>query len=102
MAVHQPVASPKHNVFQRIKLTIRQSTEATRAEMSAARLPLAYRDSCAHLLIPLNKCRQETWYLPWKCVDERHSYEKCQYEEFKLRVKKMDEIREAKGGARSN
>ena len=34
--------------------------------------------------------------------DERHSYEKCQYEEFKLRVKKMDEIRESKGGARSN
>lgn len=37
-----------------------------------------------------------------KCQDERHSYEKCQYEEFKLRVKKMDEMREAKGGARSN
>ena len=38
------------------------------------------------------------------CVaqDERHSYEKCQYEEFKLRVKKMDEIRAAKGGKRSN
>jgi len=34
--------------------------------------------------------------------DERHSYEKCQYEEFKLRVKKMDEIRAEKGGARSN
>ena len=34
--------------------------------------------------------------------DLRHSYEKCQYEEFKKRVAKMDEIREAKGGARSN
>jgi NADH dehydrogenase (ubiquinone) 1 beta subcomplex subunit 7 len=33
---------------------------------------------------------------------ERHSYEKCQYEEFKKRVAKMDELREAKGGARSN
>nr|POF11595.1 nadh dehydrogenase [ubiquinone] 1 beta subcomplex subunit 7 [Quercus suber] len=77
-------------------------TQATREEMSAARLPLAYRDSCAHLLIPLNKCRYDSYYLPWKCNDERHSYEKCQYEEFKLRVKKMDEIREAKGGARSN
>ncbi|KAF2484118.1 B18 subunit of NADH:ubiquinone oxidoreductase [Neohortaea acidophila] len=70
--------------------------------MSAARLPLAYRDSCAHLLIPLNKCRRDTFYMPWSCEDERHSYEKCQYDEFKLRVKKMDEIREAKGGARSN
>ena len=34
--------------------------------------------------------------------DERHSYEKCQYEEFKLRVKKMDELRAAKNGERSN
>lgn len=42
-------------------------TEATREEMRDARLPLAYRDSCAHLLIPLNQCRKETWYAPWKC-----------------------------------
>jgi NADH dehydrogenase (ubiquinone) 1 beta subcomplex subunit 7 len=35
--------------------------------MSAAKLPLAYRDSCAHLLIPLNRCRFEEYYLPWKC-----------------------------------
>lgn len=36
--------------------------------MRDAKLPLAYRDSCAHLLIPLNKCRRETWYAPWKCT----------------------------------
>lgn len=34
--------------------------------------------------------------------DERHSYEKCQYVEFKKRVAKMNELREAKDGARSN
>ena len=34
--------------------------------------------------------------------DERHSYEKCQYDEFKLRVKKMEQIRAEKEGARSN
>ena len=33
---------------------------------------------------------------------ERHGYEKCQYDEFMERVAKMDEIRAAKGGARSN
>ncbi|PTB41125.1 hypothetical protein M441DRAFT_47593 [Trichoderma asperellum CBS 433.97] len=111
--------------------------QATREEMRDARLPLAYRDSCAHLLIPLNKCRRETWYAPWKCTvrlpsrklqqmsgegagssrskrakslihpcrghqDERHSYEKCQYVEFKKRVAKMNELRESKEGARSN
>jgi hypothetical protein len=28
------------------------------------------------LLIPLNKCRHQTLYQPWKCEDERHGYEK--------------------------
>ncbi|KAK4121242.1 hypothetical protein N657DRAFT_635835 [Parathielavia appendiculata] len=96
---------------------------ATREEMRDAKVPMQYRDSCAHLLIPLNRCRFETYYMPWKCEqsnpaprwrttpdrrltrfpqDERHSYEKCQYVEFKKRVAKMNELREAKGGARSN
>lgn len=40
---------------------------ATREEMREAQLPLAYRDSCANLLIPLNRCRKREYYLPWKC-----------------------------------
>jgi hypothetical protein len=37
------------------------------------------------------------------CVqNERHSYEKCQYEEFKLRVVKMEELKAARDGARTN
>ncbi|KAF6807957.1 nadh-ubiquinone oxidoreductase b18 subunit family protein [Colletotrichum musicola] len=75
--------------------------EATREEMRDAKLPIAYRDSCAGLLIPLNRCRADSWYLPWRCEDERHSYEKCQYDEFKKRVAKMNELR-AEKGARSN
>lgn len=43
------------------------ATAASREAMSEARLPLQYRDSCAHLLIPLNRCRFEEYYLPWKC-----------------------------------
>ncbi|KAI4717775.1 hypothetical protein E4T48_06026 [Aureobasidium sp. EXF-10727] len=96
------------------------ATSASREEMSDARLPIPYRDTCAHLLIPLNRCRHNEYYLPWKCEptvhllsknrpsdsnnkqNERHSYEKCQYEEFKKRVAKMDELRAAKGGERSN
>ncbi|THW21437.1 hypothetical protein D6D25_06880 [Aureobasidium pullulans] len=67
------------------------STTASREEMSDARLPIPYRDTCAHLLIPLNRCRHNEYYLPWKCENERHSYEKCQYEEFKKRVAKHGE-----------
>ncbi|CDP05403.1 unnamed protein product [Coffea canephora] len=53
---------------------------ATQEEMVEAKVPIPYRDQCAHLLIPLNKCRQAEFYLPWKCEDQRHSYEKCEYE----------------------
>lgn len=51
-------------------------------EMQEERVPLALRDYCAHLLIPLNKCRLETFHLPWKCHHERHEYERCQYIEY--------------------
>lgn len=53
--------------------------KATEEEMVAAKLAHAFRDSCAHLLIPLNKCRRATSYMPWECSHERHIYEKCQY-----------------------
>ncbi|KAL2926360.1 NADH dehydrogenase [ubiquinone] 1 beta subcomplex subunit 7 [Bienertia sinuspersici] len=29
---------------------------------------------------PLSKCRPSEFYLPWKCENECHSYEKCEYE----------------------
>ncbi|KAF7132114.1 hypothetical protein RHSIM_Rhsim09G0081900 [Rhododendron simsii] len=67
---------------------------ATQAEMVEARVPLAYRDQCAHLLIPLNKCRQSEFYLPWKCEGERHAYEKCEYELVMERMLQMQKIRE--------
>lgn len=63
---------------------------ATQEEMMKAKIPLAFRDSCAHLLIPLNKCRRKTMYMPWKCTDERHAYEKCQHGEYMKRVKKLE------------
>lgn len=44
-----------------------------------AGMPLHWRDYCAHILIPLDKCRRENFFLPFRCVDERHAYEKCQY-----------------------
>ncbi len=56
--------------------------KATQAEMEAAGVPLAFRDYCAHLLIPLNDCRRQTMFLPWKCSHERHTYEKCEYEDY--------------------
>ena len=53
--------------------------KVTKEQMHDAQIDLAFRDHCAHLLIPLNECRRDTMYLPWKCEHERHGYEKCQY-----------------------
>eukprot|EP00898_Chlorokybus_atmophyticus_P004979 jgi/Chlat1/5482/Chrsp36S00421 len=64
--------------------------QATEAEMKAAKLDMMSRDACAGLLIPLNKCRRATFYAPWKCEDLRHSYEKCEFDEFMKRVKEVE------------
>ena len=56
--------------------------KVTEQQMKDARIDPAWRDYCAHLLIPLNKCRHNTFYLPWKCGHERHEYERCQYGEY--------------------
>ncbi|KAJ2747326.1 hypothetical protein H4S06_005148 [Coemansia sp. BCRC 34490] len=71
----------------------------TALEMAEARLPLRYRDYCAHMLVPLNKCRHRSMYLPWKCEDERHAYEKCQYDDFMRRSRLISQIREEKKSA---
>ena len=55
--------------------------KVTAKEMADAKLPLNGRDYCAHLLIPLMKCRKDTYFAPWKCVHEKHDWEKCQYDE---------------------
>ncbi|KAJ8605360.1 hypothetical protein CTAYLR_002349 [Chrysophaeum taylorii] len=61
--------------------------QATPEEMAEAKIPIALRDACAHLLIPLNKCRRKNYYVPWECSHERHEYEKCQYVEWLKRSK---------------
>lgn len=60
-------------------------------DLQNAKIPLGYRDFCAHLLVPLNACRRKELYLPWKCEHERHAYEKCEYLEYKRRLKHAKE-----------
>ncbi|KAL2902021.1 NADH dehydrogenase [ubiquinone] 1 beta subcomplex subunit 7, partial [Bienertia sinuspersici] len=57
------------------------------------KVPSSYRDQCAHLLNPLNKCRQSEFYLPWKCENERYSYKKCEYELVMMRMLLMLKMR---------
>eukprot|EP01087_Luapelamoeba_hula_P004450 TRINITY_DN14406_c0_g1_i1.p1 TRINITY_DN14406_c0_g1~~TRINITY_DN14406_c0_g1_i1.p1 ORF type:complete len:121 (+),score=28.87 TRINITY_DN14406_c0_g1_i1:30-392(+) len=59
----------------------------TVAELEEARIPVGLRDYCAASLLPLTQCRRAEYYLPWKCENERHAYEKCQFEELMRRNK---------------
>merc|ERR1712080_351635 len=47
---------------------------ATQKEMMDAKIPLNYRDYCAHLYIPLQKCRNQEFLMAksrWYCKEER-------------------------------
>ena len=59
-------------------------------ELMKNQVSLEWRDFCSGLLIPLNKCRRDNFFLPWKCGHERHEYEKCQYFQYKSRLLKPE------------
>jgi len=65
------------------------TTTASQTEAKRARIPLGWRDQCSSLLIPLNVCRKGTFYMPWECENERHAYEKCQYDDYMRRMKEL-------------
>ncbi|PPR01233.1 hypothetical protein CVT24_005997 [Panaeolus cyanescens] len=71
------------------------STTASQEELKANRVPLGWRDSCSALLIPLNVCRHKTMYKPWECEHERHTYEKCQYDDYVRRMKELSKQKAA-------
>eukprot|EP00562_Extubocellulus_spinifer_P031960 CAMPEP_0178725458 /NCGR_PEP_ID=MMETSP0699-20121125/26690_1 /TAXON_ID=265572 /ORGANISM="Extubocellulus spinifer, Strain CCMP396" /LENGTH=132 /DNA_ID=CAMNT_0020376805 /DNA_START=217 /DNA_END=615 /DNA_ORIENTATION=- len=67
--------------------------------LSDAKIPLAFRDTCAHLLVPLNKCRRTTWWSPNKCGHERHTYEECLWNSYLQRCEakvQVDKVMAAK------
>ncbi|KAI0270348.1 NADH-ubiquinone oxidoreductase B18 subunit-domain-containing protein [Russula aff. rugulosa BPL654] len=72
------------------------STTASQEELKAHRVPLAWRDQCSALLLPLNVCRKEKYYLPWECENERHAYENYMRRMKALSKQKLRE-REAAG-----
>lgn len=63
--------------------------------MREHRINMVWRDKCADKLVPLNKCRRASLFMPWACADERLEYEKCEYLEYKKRVALAKEARSA-------
>lgn len=64
--------------------------------LKQARIPLAFRDTCGHLLLDLNKCRRATFSSPHECGHQRHTYEECQYYAWMDRIAlKKQQMKEA-------
>ncbi|KXN69476.1 hypothetical protein CONCODRAFT_59317 [Conidiobolus coronatus NRRL 28638] len=68
-------------------------------ELKDNRVPLHWRDYCAHLVIPLNKCRYDNYYKTWACQDEKHAYEKCQYDDLQRRMAALKELKAQQNNA---
>ncbi|KAF9467731.1 B18 subunit of NADH:ubiquinone oxidoreductase [Collybia nuda] len=62
---------------------------ASQTELKQNKVPIAWRDQCSALLLPLNVCRKDKLYMPWECDHERHTYEKCQYDDYVRRMKEL-------------
>ncbi|TPX34850.1 hypothetical protein SmJEL517_g02589 [Synchytrium microbalum] len=62
-------------------------------DMAKSRIPVAWRDYCAHLLPELNQCRQDNYYLPWTCEKQRVAWTKCQYDDYQRRMKLIEKQR---------
>ncbi len=63
---------------QKLKAQMRVSEK----ELDEKNVPLHLRDPCVRHVMQLNDCRHETYYMPWKCEDERVRYERCQYKQY--------------------
>ncbi|GBP26255.1 NADH dehydrogenase 1 beta subcomplex subunit 7 [Eumeta japonica] len=66
---------------------------AKEEDLISARIPLKYRDYCAHLLLDYHKCRfkEAPWML--KCAHEKHAYLNCQHEDYIIRMKEFERER---------
>lgn len=84
------------NLLNLLDLLLRNLLFTLQEELHAARVDLASRDFCAHLLVPLNECRRKSLYMPWSCGAQRHAYEKCEYFEYKRRVAVKEKENEEK------
>lgn len=64
------------------RMCIARRPVLTQQQMEDYGIPLASRDECAHVLVKLEACRTENFSLPWKCVEKRNAYFRCEEKEY--------------------
>ena len=66
---------------------------ATEEEMNSAKVPLRYRDYCAHKYIDFKACIKNNMPFYWRCKHARHEYMECQFQDDVLRMKEWERER---------
>uniref|UniRef100_A0A8R2LVJ6 NADH dehydrogenase [ubiquinone] 1 beta subcomplex subunit 7 n=1 Tax=Bombyx mori TaxID=7091 RepID=A0A8R2LVJ6_BOMMO len=66
---------------------------AREQDLISARIPVKYRDYCAHLLLDYNVCRYKHMPLLYRCAHERHAYLNCEQQDYVLRMKEFERER---------
>lgn len=66
---------------------------ATTEELSSAKIPVEFRDFCAHLLIDYQVCRYKNFPLVYRCSHQKHAYMICEQEDYLMRMKEFERER---------
>lgn len=59
----------------------------------SARIPLKYRDYCAHYLLDYQVCRYKHMPLLYKCHEQKHAYLNCEKDDYIIRMKEFERER---------
>lgn len=71
----------------------KREMKATEEEFISAKIPLADRDYCGHILLKYSSCRRDNWPFVVKCSHEKHEYLNCKYDDFVIRMKEYERER---------
>ena len=66
---------------------------ATEQEMRAARVPLYFRDYCAHKYIDYLQCQRQHYPFVKACKPQRNAYLECQVDDGIMRMKEYERER---------
>ncbi|KAF9824838.1 hypothetical protein SFRURICE_018037 [Spodoptera frugiperda] len=66
---------------------------AREEDLVSAKIPVKYRDYCAHHLLEYQSCRYKNMPLLYKCAHEKHAYLICEKDDYVIRMKEFERER---------
>ncbi|XP_043596557.1 NADH dehydrogenase [ubiquinone] 1 beta subcomplex subunit 7 [Bombus pyrosoma] len=62
-------------------------------DLIAAKVPVEYRDYCAHIFLEYKRCFIKKFPFVILCAEEAHKYKECEYDDDVLRAKEYERER---------